>query len=365
MEAVTLTSSIDSSHMIDVSSYIPISLTDVSTWLDSSLVCNEVYYPNSIQSNHQGRNIIPNALFGSSSHHNIDHNSDDKFIHSNDLSPSPKTPICTVQNQPIRQIIPLSALNRSKSTSLNGYTTTIIHLVTNDLNNNNLHNRSKSSNTSSKSIKKSSSMHIDNDAINSDSGAMSDGGSTGDTDIENEMDNGDDTEYNFMNQFKHKGRGLDSNNLISLPQLTLTNCSKSIMYLLSPYMCGNITNCSDCEFVIGAISGTLILSGCERLKLTVSCNKLIVHNCLECEIHIACMNPTVISGDSRSLLFGPFNTTYSQLKSHLKQAQLLKLCDDLDSNITGKISNHWADLCDLNLCLETVASACSPTGTYI
>jgi hypothetical protein len=363
LEAVTLTSSIESSQMIDVSNN-PIVLADMSTWLESNLMCNEIYYPNLIQSNQQGRNISPNALFNSASHLNnsIDHNSDDKFIHSNDLSPSPKTPINTAQNQPIRQIIPLSTLNRSKSTSLNGYMTTVIHLVTNDLKNNQHNNRFKSTNSSSIIKKSPSSMSIDNES------GMSDGGSdgvAGGTDIDNDVDNVEDSDSQFINQFKQKGLGLGTSNVISLPQLTLSNCSKSIMYLLSPYMCGNITNSSDCELVIGAVSGTLIVSGCERLKLTVACNKLIVHNCLECEIHLACINPTVISGDSRSLLFGPYNTSYTQLKSHLKQAQLLKLCDDNDLDIAGKISNHWAELCDLNLCLETVASACSPTGMNI
>jgi len=66
------------------------------------------------------------------------------------------------------------------------------------------------------------------------------------------------------------------------------------------------------------VRGAVIINGCERVRITVACRKLVVLNCLECEFNVATMSATVISGDSRSLVFGPFNTAYTHLRLHLQ-----------------------------------------------
>jgi hypothetical protein len=70
--------------------------------------------------------------------------------------------------------------------------------------------------------------------------------------------------------------------------------------------------------VIGAVAGVVVVSGCERLRLSVACRKLVAHNCLECEFSVATLSPSIISGDTRSLVFGesvsePVSESISQL----------------------------------------------------
>ncbi len=91
---------------------------------------------------------------------------------------------------------------------------------------------------------------------------------------------------------------------LTLPQMFLSECKGALLYLVSPYYSASLTNCEDCEIVIGAVFGAVIVNGCERLKITCACRKLIVLNCLECEFNVATLSTTIIGGDSRGLTFG-------------------------------------------------------------
>ena len=99
-----------------------------------------------------------------------------------------------------------------------------------------------------------------------------------------------------------------------LPHAFVALCSRTSIYLLAPYSSITIASCSDCEIVLGAVAGALIITGCERVKVTATCRKLITHSCLDCEISVATLSPTVVSGDSRGVLFGPLNVTYRHLR---------------------------------------------------
>ena len=103
---------------------------------------------------------------------------------------------------------------------------------------------------------------------------------------------------------RRRRRRREGGSIACLPPLNISTSQGAHMLFLSAYSCASITNCSDCEIVIGAVSGAVVLHGCERIKITVACRKLIVHNCLECEIYLATLSPSVIAGDSRSLTFG-------------------------------------------------------------
>ena len=103
---------------------------------------------------------------------------------------------------------------------------------------------------------------------------------------------------------RRKNRNVKPGGEAGLPHLSISASQGVHMYFLSPYSCVSITNCSDCEIIIGAVKGAVILHGCERIKLTVACRKLVIQNSLECEICLATLTASVISGDSRSLSFG-------------------------------------------------------------
>ena len=108
----------------------------------------------------------------------------------------------------------------------------------------------------------------------------------------------------FSTRRRRKRRASSIGGVGGLPHLSITSSQGAHLHFLSAYSCVSITNCSDCEIVIGAVRGAIIVQGCERIKLTVACRKLVVQNSLECELYVATLSPSVISGDSRSLSFG-------------------------------------------------------------
>ncbi len=89
-----------------------------------------------------------------------------------------------------------------------------------------------------------------------------------------------------------------------IPPLYLQSCMGTSLYLLGSYSYATISNCIDCDIVVGAVSGSVRLIGCERVKLTISCKKLVVISCLECQINIACLQPSLLVGENKGLIVG-------------------------------------------------------------
>ena len=89
-----------------------------------------------------------------------------------------------------------------------------------------------------------------------------------------------------------------------LPPLYLNFCTEARLYLISPYHSASIRNCSDCDIVIGAVHGAVIVSHCESVRITVACRKLLVIDCTNCAFNIATLTTTVVSGDTRNVLIG-------------------------------------------------------------
>lgn len=87
---------------------------------------------------------------------------------------------------------------------------------------------------------------------------------------------------------------------LSLPQLFVNYSQSSKLYFISPYYSATITGCKKSDIVIGAVFGAVIVSGCENIRLSVTCRKLIVLNCVDCDFFIATISPTVFIGDNRN-----------------------------------------------------------------
>jgi hypothetical protein len=113
-----------------------------------------------------------------------------------------------------------------------------------------------------------------------------------------------------MEEAEHALQRLNSSFLarpdIMLPPLYLNNCVRSKMYLISPYHSVTINGCSDCEIIIGAVFGAVIISDCERVTITCACRKLLILNCLDCAFNIATLSATIIAGDTRGIVVGTF-----------------------------------------------------------
>lgn len=143
-----------------------------------------------------------------------------------------------------------------------------------------------------------SNADIESDDRDSDSGGEGEGYSV--TRVEDGVD-GLDALKGYSARRRRQNQGASA---AYLPSLSVTASQGGYMHFLSAYSCVSITNCSDCEIVVGAVSGAVVLNSCERIKLTVACKKLIVQNCLECDLSVATLSASVIAGDSRSLIFG-------------------------------------------------------------
>ena len=140
-------------------------------------------------------------------------------------------------------------------------------------------------------------------------------------------------------------------------------------------MSAAISSCSDCTIVISAVAGVVLVSNCERLQITLACAKLVLRNCLDCDVKVATLSPSVVSGDSRGLTFsklclehelfgliisyrcfasGPFNASFRHLSLHLQLARLTPLL--------SLSNNHWTNICDVTACIDSTATTLSPTG---
>jgi len=174
---------------------------------------------------------------------------------------------------------------------------------------------------------------------------------------------------------------------LTLPQLYINYCKNARLYMISPYYSASITGCVDSTIIVGAVYGVLIMNGCERVKVTAACRKAIIINCLECEINLATLSHSIVMGDSRSLTFGPHNVAYRNLHHHLRMAELTELVSKttnpttamfdsnqgsllndepmLSSNARGNnamANNCWAQVCDVNACLELTTPKLFPTS---
>lgn len=89
-----------------------------------------------------------------------------------------------------------------------------------------------------------------------------------------------------------------------LPPLYVQSCVGTNIYLLGSYSSAAVTGCIGCEIVIGAVHGVIRLIGCEKVRLTVACRKLVVVNCSDCTINVACVKPTVLIGENKALSIG-------------------------------------------------------------
>lgn len=210
-------------------------------------------------------------------------------------------------HQPHKQLTPLTSLTRYNPTVINGSSSTIIHAITM------VPSRQTSFRRGSRtqdSLTLTPRQHSSSGIILTDcedqemfvDSVQSPGSSPNPTkafvSLSRDEEHGDD----FMGpvSLSHKPE-------TSLPQLFISYCSKANLYMISPYYSASVTGCIDTTIVISAVYGAVIINGCERVKITCACRKLIIMNCLDCEFNVATLSTTIVLGDSRNLTMGKSN----------------------------------------------------------
>jgi hypothetical protein len=343
-----------------------IAFSELSEWLDTNMSLNEVLYPSfSILSPVFTPGIGASPKFSQSNSPLA--SCDDQSNGSNSPLGHDTIVFPPCEIRPTRIISTMSSLSKSKPTVINNCATTIMHVSVEDertaarghhrpedhfmcvSGEEGRMSKSRKSTTSLSSAMSVSDQDQDPGGENTDSfaesdGAMSEGvsmevphaegsgtggqskgkrpdlpggrGARSDPDTEEDGDSDSGAEecasrheegaenLDALKGYSARRRRRRREGGASLPHLSINTSQGGHMHFLSAYSCVSISNCSDCEIVIGAVSGAVVVHGCERIKLTVACRKLIVQNSLECDLHVATLSASVIAGDSRSLIFG-------------------------------------------------------------
>jgi len=131
----------------------------------------------------------------------------------------------------------------------------------------------------------------------------------------------------------------------------VNNCYESTVYLLSPSKQATIFGCVDCTIVLGACSGMVRLDECSRVNIIVACRRLCVVNCCESTIYLYSPSRPVFTGDNRSCIMAPYNTTYHNLLGHLTS------CSLLNPNTGTPPRNLWSLPIDLSCVVSATTAA--------
>lgn len=153
---------------------------------------------------------------------------------------------------------------------------------------------------------------------------------------------------------------------VSLPQLYINHSSNSTFYFLSPFYCVSLTGLKNCTVFIGSVFGTIILNGCENVRLSANCFKLIVINCMNCEISISSLSTSLFLGDNYQVKLLPINFTYRNLRQHIKVTELTSLFNSNSSTTlnnsstsltSNTIFNYWDQFIDVNDSLHSTSNS--------
>jgi hypothetical protein len=291
-------------------SEVKVSAIDFTRWLNLHLSMNDVLYPASIS---------PLALPGSNNNSNSS-NKDSSVAGGIDLESFTKD---SRNHLPQRQLTSVHSLTRYVPTVINGSSSTIVHAVTLGSSRQTSFRRSGSrmtmatnSTTNTNSMADHSPSRPNHYSTSSAATSDSDDNNTVYSEHsssssrhllslrESSEDHMDDFLVSATATASGSATAITLRAEVALPQLFVSYCSKASLYLVSPYYSACITGCVDSNIVVGAVYGAVIVNGCERIRLTVACRKLIVINCVDCEINLATLSTTLVLGDSRNLTLG-------------------------------------------------------------
>lgn len=295
----------------DAEAAATISFSELSAWINVHMSMNDMLYPVSVSPSYGAIPCSPTAR---------------EMIHISAMNATDADSSKAQVQQPSRTINTVPSLSRSKPTIINGCSTTVVHVIGGALTAKNSFrkyksmsfDKSESNNHSSHDLRPTASFKVDKSErehvfSDSDSDKTSPLGQSRPRQLSTQSDtsfedagmtdeafrNGEDFETLMRSNTSYLTRPE-----LMLPPLYLNLCTKAKLYLISPYHSATITGCSDCEIVIGAVFGAVIMSNCERVQITCACRKLLVLNSTDCAVNVATLTTTIISGDCRGVVIG-------------------------------------------------------------
>lgn len=290
-----------------------ISFSELSAWINVHMSMNDTLYPVSVSPSYGSIPCSPTAR-------DMPHISAMSATEADASKDSSGAANNKVQ-QPSRTINTVPSLSRSKPTIINGCSTTVVHVIGGALTSKNSFRKYKSMsfdkteshNLSGHDLRASAKAEREHVFSDSDSDKTSPLGQARPRNLSTQSDLSFD-DAGMTDEFSRTGEDFEalmrsntsylSRPELMLPPLYLNLCTRAKMYLISPYHSATITGCSDCEIVIGAVFGAVIVSNCERVQITCACRKLLVTGSQDCALNVATLTTTIIAGDCRGVVIG-------------------------------------------------------------
>ena len=127
----------------------------------------------------------------------------------------------------------------------------------------------------------------------------------------------------YMNGL-NKCVNIKEQNQIQNKDVRIVGCEDSYIYIDTNVSYMQISNCVNCTIMIAAVNKTCSIDKCENVVVCVASNFLKIGNCVDCTIHtFTQMSQPIIFGDTRNLVMAPHNTSYFEMLTHLRAADLL------------------------------------------
>ena len=104
--------------------------------------------------------------------------------------------------------------------------------------------------------------------------------------------------------------------------LLVHRCRQSQLFLPSRLQGLKVTKCEGLMMVVGAVRGTVRVSGCRNSTLVVTARRLMVQACVNCTFHLFSPSKPLVGPSSHNITFAPLNINYEGLAGDMKEAGL-------------------------------------------
>ena len=112
--------------------------------------------------------------------------------------------------------------------------------------------------------------------------------------------------------------------------LLVHRCRQSQLFLPTRLQGLKVTKCEGLMMVVGAVRGTVRVSGCRNSTLVVTARRLMVQSSVNCTFHLFSPSRPLVGPSCHNITFAPLNINYAGLAVDMKEAGL-----------EPEEQNHW------------------------
>ncbi len=102
--------------------------------------------------------------------------------------------------------------------------------------------------------------------------------------------------------------------------VTIAECTKVTIYLLSPMAHVRLVACTDCTVFLGAVAGTVQASDLHHVTVIASTAAIRVSACSDCTFNVLSNTMPAMLLGCRASVIGPYNSYYDTLETDLEEA---------------------------------------------